>query len=141
MPMSDDADVESNDASKHVDVETYKSSPPSDNPSGATIVTAYARRRVSAYPVFENEIRSISTFNSLSIVCFSIMSAFVSFAVGIWVNAFFVENPPPEGRVLSHLGAPACCVVAAIAGGLGIWAIRSRSNAWKDIRREFGGQG
>jgi hypothetical protein len=139
--MSDEADVESNDTSKHIDVETYKSSPPSDNPSGATIVTANARRRVSAYPVFENEIRSISTFNSLSIACFSIMSAFVSFAVGIWINAFFIENPPPEGRVLSHVGAPASCVVAVNAAGLGIWAIRPRSNAWKDIRRESGGQG
>jgi hypothetical protein len=139
--MSEDADIESHDDSKHVDVDTYKSSPPSDNPSGATIVTAYARRRVQAYPVFENEIRSISTLNSLSAVFFSIMSAFISFAVGIWVNALFVQNPPPEGKLLSEVAAPACCVAAVVAACLGIWAVCSRSNAWKDIRRESSGQG
>ncbi len=139
--MSEDADIESHDDSKHVDVDAYKSSPPSDNPSGATIVTAYARRRVQAYPVFESEIRSISTLNTLSAVCFSVMSAFISFAVAIWVTALFVQKPPPEGIILSEVAAPACCVVAVVAAGLGIWAIYSRSNAWKDIRRESGGQG
>jgi hypothetical protein len=135
----DDQDVPGD--SEHVDADAFQASPPSDNPSGATIITAYARRRVSAYPVFENEIQSISTFNSLSSVCFSVMSAFISFAVAIWVSSLFVEKPPAEGVILSHVVAPACCVGAFVAACLGFWAIRSRSNTWQNIRRDSGGQG
>lgn len=137
--MSDDADS-SQETPEHVDVDAYRSSPPSDNPSGAIIVTAYARRRVIAYPVIESEIGRISTLNTLSSVCFSVMSAFVSFAVGIWVNALFVANPPAEGKILSEVVAPACCFAAIVAAGLGLWAVHSRSNAWRDIRRESGGE-
>jgi hypothetical protein len=139
--MSDNPDADLNDDPKHVDVDEYSSSPPSDNPSGATIITAYARRRLRAYPILESEIRSLSMFNTLAAICFSFMSAFISFAVGIWVNALFVESPPPEGRILSHVAAPACCLFAAIAAGLGIWAIVSRTSTWRDIRRESSGQG
>jgi hypothetical protein len=126
---------------KHVDADEYSSSPPSDNPSGATIVTAYARRRLRAYPILDSEVRSLSIFNTLSAICFSVMSAFTSLAFGIWVNSLFVEKPPPEGKILSNVAAPACCVVAAVAFFLGIWAVYSRTSTWRDIRRESGGQG
>jgi hypothetical protein len=124
--MSDHVDADLNDDPKHVDADEYSSSPPSDNPSGAIIVTAYARRRLRAYPILESEVKSLSMFNTLSSVCFSVMSALMSFAVGIWVNSLFIENPPAEGKILSHVAAPACCIAAAIAAGLGIWAIWSR---------------
>jgi hypothetical protein len=139
--MSDNSDDDTNKDPKHVDADEYISSPPSDNPSGATIVTAYARRRLRAYPILDSEVRSLSMFNTLSAVCFSVMSAFISFAVGIWANALFVENPPAEGRILSHVAAPACCVIAIIALALGVWAIWSRTSTWRDIRRESSGQG
>lgn len=137
--MSDQSDV-GQDNPEHVDVDAYRSSPPSDNPFGAIIVTAYARRRVKAYPVIESEIGRISMFNTLSLVCFSCMSAFISFAFGIWANALFVPNPPAEGKILSDVVAPACCLAAIVAAGLGLWAILSRTNAWRDIRRESGGE-
>lgn len=139
--MSDSSDAAPSDADKHVDVDQYKSSPPSDNPSGANIVMAYAKRRLRAYPILDSEVRSLSIFNSLSAICFSVMSAFISFAVGIWVNALFVEKPPPEGEVLSHVAAPACCALALVALVLGIWAICSRSSTWRNIRRESAGEG
>jgi hypothetical protein len=125
--MSDDTQQDLDD-SEHVDADAFQASPPSDNPSGATIVTAYARRRVRAYPVFENEIRSISTFNSLSSICFSFMSAFVSFAVAIWVSALFVDKPPAEGVILSHVVAPACCVGAVVAACLADRAETARNS-------------
>ena len=134
--MSDSSDAASTDDAKHVDADEYSLSPPSDNPSGANIVMAYGKRRLRAYPILDSEVRSLSIFNSLSAICFSIMSAFISFAVGIWVTALFVEKPPPEGQVLSHVAAPAFCVLAVVALVLGIWAICSRSNTWRDIRRE-----
>jgi hypothetical protein len=139
--MSDNADADPNYGPKHVDADEYSSSPPSDNPSGATIVTAYAKRRLRAYPILDSEVKSLSMFNTLSAVCFSVMSAFISFAIGIWVNALFVADPPAEGKILSHVAAPACCLFAAIAAGLGIWAIWSRTSTWRDIRRESSGQG
>jgi hypothetical protein len=139
--MSDSSDAAPSDDPKHVDADEYISSPPSDNPSGATIITAYAKRRLRAYPILDSEVRSLSIFNSLSVVCFAIMSAFISFAVGIWVNSLFVEKPPPEGVILSQVAAPACCVLAVVAFGLGIWSICSRSNTWRDIRRESAGEG
>ena len=139
--MSDNSDAAPGEDPKHVDADEYSSSPPSDNPSGATIVTAYAKRRLRAYPILDSEVKSLSIFNSLSAVCFSVMSAFISFAVGIWVNTLFVEKPPPEGKVLSYVAAPACCVLAVVAFGLGIWAIYSRNSTWRDIRRESAGEG
>ena len=139
--MSDDTDAGADNSPKHVDADEYSSSPPSDNPSGATIVTAYAKRRLRAYPILDSEVKSLSIFNTLSAICFSIMSALISFAVGIWVNALFVVDPPAEGKVLSHIAAPACCILATIAAGLGIWAIYSRTTTWRDIRRESSGQG
>jgi hypothetical protein len=139
--MSDNADTDPNGGPKHVDADEYSASPPSDNPSGATIVTAYAKRRLRAYSILDSEVKNLSMFNTLSAVCFSVMSAFISFAVGIWVNSLFVENPPAEGKILSHVAAPASCVFAVIAFCLGIWAIWTRTSTWRDIRRESSGQG
>jgi hypothetical protein len=141
LTMSNDQDIGPDAEPKHVDVDEYSESPPSDNPSGAVIVTVYAKRRVSAYPILESEIATLSTFNTLSAICFSFMSAFISFAFGIWVNALFVENPPAEGRILSHIAAPACCLIAVAAAGLGLWAVTSRRNSSEAIRRESSGQG
>ena len=136
--MSDNTEVDLTDGPKHLDADEYSSSPPSDNPAGATLVTAYARRSLRAYPILDSELRNLSYFNTLSATCFSVMSALISFAVGIWVNALFVENPPAQGKILSHIVAPAFCAVAVVALGLGIWAICSRTNTWRDIRRSSG---
>jgi hypothetical protein len=136
--MSDNTEVDLTNGPKHVDADEYSSSPPSDNPVGATMVMAYARRSLRAYPILDSEVRSLSIFNTLSTTCFALMSAFISFAGGIWVNALFVENPPAEGKILSRFVAPALCVGAVVALLLGIWAICSRTNTWREIRRSSG---
>lgn len=139
--MSSRSDPDPNKDPSHVDADEYSSSPPSDNPAGALIVTAYAKRNLRAYPVLASELKNLSMLNTLSTISFSSMGAFISFAVGIKTNAFFVERPPPEGIILSNVVAPASLVLAVIAFVLGIWAIRSKSSTWSDIRQESSGQG
>jgi hypothetical protein len=93
---------------------------------------------VRAYAVFESEIRTISFFNTLATVAFSVGAAFVSIAAGIWTNASFVgSNPlPPEGAVLAKFVAPTLCGLALIAFSLGGWAIYSRRSVWTAISQQ-----
>lgn len=116
----------------------------SDNPPpfstethlGATISTAYAEREVKVFGVLESEARMISMFNTLSTTFFAVSSGLTSVAIGIWVNASFVEKATPTGELLSRFAAPALCCLALIFAGLGIWARSSRGSTWDAIQRE-----
>jgi hypothetical protein len=105
-------------------------------PRGAVISTVYARRDVKAYPVFQSEVRSFSTFNTLEKVAFSAAASFVSLAGGIWINASFTGTPTPEGTILSRVVAPGLCGLALIALILAILAIRLRKSVWLAIDKE-----
>jgi hypothetical protein len=109
---------------------------PGDVPSGATIRTAYVEREVKAYAVFENEVKTISMWNTLAGVFASTGAATSSFAIGIWTSASFVDKLTPEGAVLSRFAAPGLCVVTVILWSLAIWAIVSRARVWSAIRKE-----
>jgi hypothetical protein len=101
---------------------------------GATILTAYAKREMKAYPIFETELDSIAFLNTLSLVFFSAGSALLSFAIGIWTNAAFSERLTPEAAVLSKAGAPALIVAAIVCYVLGERARRSRETEWGKIK-------
>lgn len=107
-------------------------------PRGATISTAYAERQVKAYAVLESEIKTISFFNTLATVAFSVGAAFISTAAGIWTNAAFVTDKilPPEGAILAKFVGPTLCVLALIAFALGGWAIHSRRSVWAAISQQ-----
>lgn len=92
------------------------------------------KREVRAYPIFETELNSIAFLNTVSIVFFSVGSAFISFAIGIWTNAAFAERLTPEGVVLSKIGGPALCIAAALCYGLAIWALVTRRSEWQKIK-------
>jgi hypothetical protein len=105
-------------------------------PRGAVISTVYTRREVKAYPVFQSEVRSFSTFNTLEKVAYSASASFVSLAAGIWINASFSGAPTPEGAILSHLVAPGLCGLSIITLGLAFMANRLRKSVWVTIDRE-----
>ncbi len=91
---------------------------------------------MKAYPVFQSEVRSFTTFNTLEKVAYSASASFVSLAVGIWINASFSGAPTPEGTVLSHVVAPGLCGLSLVAVGLAILANRLRKSVWTAIDRE-----
>lgn len=105
-----------------------------DTGRGATILTAYTEREVKAFPIFENELESLSFLNTMTLVFFSVGSAFVSFAIGIWTNAAFADKLTPEGIVAAKYGAPLLCVLSLAAYVLGIIAMFSRSSQWAKIK-------
>lgn len=101
---------------------------------GATILTAYGKREVKAYPVLEPEVDAIAFFNTLTLVFSSLGSAALSFAIGIWTNAAFAERFTPEAIILAKFVAPALCVVAGILFLLALWSRNSRKSTWEKIK-------
>jgi hypothetical protein len=91
---------------------------------------------VKAYPIFESELESLSFLNTMTLVFFSVGSAMVSFAFGIWTNAAFAEKLTAEGVVASNYGAPALLIAAVICYGLGGLSLYSRRQQWLKIKAE-----
>ena len=107
-----------------------------DTSRGATIRTAYVAREVKAYAVLENEVKTISMWNTLAGVFVSAGAATLSFAVGIWTSAAFADKLTPQGEILTRFAAPALAATTVILWLLAVWAIWSRSRVWVAIRRE-----
>lgn len=105
---------------------------------GAFVSHTYVRRDVKTYAVFENEVSHIALFNTLSTVGFSVGSALLAFAVGIWTNWSFVEKDkmPPEGTIMSQVMAPGLAFLALVVWALALWALYSRGSTWEAIKRE-----
>lgn len=107
-----------------------------DSTRGATIYTAYTDRKVRAYPVFENEIKTFNLFNTLATIAIAIGSSFLSFAVGILTNAMFVEDVTAAGEIMSRVVAPVLGILAVVAFILSVWAAKSRGTTWDTIKNE-----
>jgi hypothetical protein len=107
-----------------------------EDAAGAVIYPDYATREVKIYPVFESEVRSLSAFNTLGNVAFSVAASLASTATGIWINAAFAGNPTAEGTILSRVFAPCLCALALAVLLLALWAIRQRKSVWSAIDRE-----
>ena len=103
---------------------------------GATIVTAYARREVKAYPVFDSELQTLSFFNGLMLAFSSVASFLLALACGIWTNAMFAASMTPEGAILSRVAAPILCGLAIVFLSLTIWAYLKRKSSWLTIQQE-----
>jgi hypothetical protein len=108
----------------------------SDISRGATIRTAYVEREVRAYAIFENEVRTISMWNTLSSIFSAISLAFFGIAVGIGTTYAFTDKVTPEGNILFHFAAPACCIITLICAVVAGYAVYSRGAAWRAIRAE-----
>lgn len=104
--------------------------------TGALVRTVYATRTMKVYAIPENELRSLSLLNTLSMAFFSASSGFLSFAIGLWINAAFQSTLTPAGKILSIVGAPIAVILSIIFGGLGIWAWKTRKSGLETVEKE-----
>ena len=100
---------------------------------GARIETAYVGREVRVYGVLQSELNTITMFNTLSTVFFSVGSFLLALGLGFLANAAFAERWPPEGAILAKVGSPLLCLVALICYLIAGWAVRSKRSAWQSI--------
>jgi hypothetical protein len=107
-----------------------------NDPSGAAISPDYTIRKVKIYAVFESEIRSFGTFNTLEKLAFSAASGLASLAAAIWINAAFAGSATTAGTILSWVVAPVFCALALAALLSAKWAMRQRKSVWLAIDRE-----
>jgi hypothetical protein len=105
-------------------------------PRGAILTTAYAEREVKVLAVLDNEVHSISTFNTLTTAFVSAGTSLISIAIGIWANGAFADKLTPEGTVLSHFGAPLLCALGLLMYYLASWAYRTRQSTLDAIKVE-----
>ncbi len=104
--------------------------------TGALVRTVYATRTMKVYAIPENELRSLSLLNTLSMAFFSASSGFLSFAIGLWVHAAFQSMLTPAGEILSNVGAPIAVVLSLFFGVLSIWAWVTRRSGLKTVEKE-----
>lgn len=104
--------------------------------AGSIVVNDYVRRNVKVLAIYEHEAEHISFMNGLSTLCFSLMSAFFSFAIGIWVNAAFQNELPPVAVILSKVVGPGAVVLGVISGILGMVALRKRGSTLNEIKSQ-----
>jgi hypothetical protein len=107
-----------------------------DTSRGATIRTAYVEREVRAYAIFENEVSTITMWNSLTAIFGSLGLASLTFAVGIWTAYSFADKLTPQGDIMAHVVAWGCCVAWLIFWAIAIFAFFSRRTVWRAIRAE-----
>ena len=103
---------------------------------GSLYKTMSTEREVPIYAVSESDIDNIGRWSALATWGFSIGSAFLSFAVGIWTNFAFADpnSLTAEAKVASAMVAPAFCLIAFVGIGIGLWSLVSRSRAWAAIK-------
>jgi len=111
----------------------YVAPPP---PGGATITTVYLGRQVNAYAVFEPEIESFSTLNTIATVAISLASGFISMAIGIEANAAFAKDMTPAGEIMAYFVAPGLVILGVIAGVVAGKSIASRRTAWQAVKAQ-----
>lgn len=90
------------------------------------------------YPVAEHELDALTTMNTLTTVLFTVGSALISLAVGIWVTAMFTEKVTPAGDVLSKFGAWILVALGIVCLLLTCWTGSKRRATWAKIIRESG---
>ena len=100
------------------------------------VVLLFARREMTIYALNESEVRSISFMNTLAMAFFSLASACLTFALGVWVEGAFQENLSAEATVLNAMAPPICAVGTIVFAGLGIWALMHRGSMLKTVRSE-----
>ncbi|MGO9991327.1 MAG: hypothetical protein ACLPTF_02285 [Steroidobacteraceae bacterium] len=103
---------------------------------GATITTVYVERQVKAFSVFETELDVLSSLNAQATVFFSVGSAFITYAVGIWTNSSFATQLTPEGKLANEFVAPGLVFISIVFYSLAIMAWWKRRRTLGDIRRQ-----
>ncbi|XNY07068.1 hypothetical protein ACMFL9_26635 [Sinorhizobium meliloti] len=104
--------------------------------TGSIVVNDYVRRKVKVLAIYEHEADQISFMNGLGTLCFSLMSAFFSFAIGTWVNAAFQNELTPAATILAKVVGPGAVALGIVAGVLGRIALSKRGSTLRDIKSQ-----
>ena len=99
---------------------------------------------MNVYPVLETDLQAISMFNGLTATFASVGAGFLTFALGLIVQAIFVASGPAEEgnelkgatEALTYVGAPVCLVMAVLFAALAFWAYKSRGTRLADIEEQ-----
>jgi hypothetical protein len=103
---------------------------------GAFITTTYVGREMKVLAVSVGELRTISTLNSQATAFYSVGSAFLSFALAIWINAVFYVQLTSVATLAVWFAAPACVFMAIVFFCLGRSAATKRASTLQEIQNQ-----
>ena len=104
---------------------------------GATLRPLYTERSQRMYVIPENELNQISHLNTLSTIFFSVGSALISIAIGVWVDAAFQTEPiSATAEVLKSVVLPISVVLGVLCYAGVIWQICARKSMLNTIKKE-----
>ena len=89
------------------------------------------------YHLFENEIRSISGFNSVALTLFSFGSFFANCIIAVVIGWGFSSGPMTDfGLFMSHKGVYYLVVLMLMCFAFGGWAIYQKRSVVRQIKAE-----
>jgi hypothetical protein len=104
---------------------------------GATVRPIYGVRQPMMYHLFESEMKSVSTFNSVALVCFSVASFLLNSMIAIVIGWGFSSQPVSEfGSFMIRKGIYFIGVLALILLAAGAWMVLSKRSIIEQIKRE-----
>lgn len=106
---------------------------------GAIIQSTYVTRDITVYGIQEQEVESLATLNTQTSLCFSAASSFMTFGLGIGVNAVFADTLTPVAKIVLKLVMPICCVIAVIFAVMGWYARKRGNDTWSRIKSQSRG--
>ncbi len=105
--------------------------------TGASLRTLYVERTVKAFAVSAHELRSISYWNSLALVFFSLGSGLLTFGLGAWVSVWIQPEPwSAHADVMAKVVFPVSAVIAGVFYLLGLWTLHMRRSELDAIQKE-----
>jgi hypothetical protein len=90
---------------------------------------------MKVYAINENEVSTISSFNTQATFYFAIASFLTSAILSVYTNAAFYSQLTPAGQ-LATAYAPYVLAIAAAFFAMGLTAIWRRRRLWENIKSE-----
>ena len=88
------------------------------------------------YAIYESEMDSISGWNEISTVGYTLAGACASFAIGIWVQNCMDPTANPFGKALVTLGIPGGLFLGAVCALIAWRFGKKRDNELNRIKSE-----
>jgi hypothetical protein len=103
---------------------------------GSTVRTLHMERTMKFYPISESELNSITIFNSVATIFFSLATGLVTFIAGLWGNVVVAGTITAESKAIVGIVSIVCGILAAACGAIGLWGWRSRNSEFRKISDE-----
>jgi len=92
---------------------------------------------VKAYAVSAHELDTLTYWNTLASVFFSIATGLLTFGVGTWISVWVQPGAwSSNGEVMAKVIFPICVVLAFVFYAIGILTLVVRSSTVKTIKNE-----